>query len=59
VENLEKQNIQEEESIKKIISEEKVPVKIGSEIFYFNPILAKQITEDILPWLKSIPKENV
>jgi len=59
VENLEKQNIQEEESIEKTISEEKVPVKVGSEIFYFNPILAKEITKDVLPLLKSIPKENV
>ena len=59
VENIEKQNIQEEESIEKTISEEKVPVKIRDKTFYFNPILAKQMTEDILPWLRSIPKKNV
>lgn len=54
MEDIEKQGFQKNESVEKIIPDEKVPVVMGNYVAYLSPETAKGVQEGLLPFLKEV-----
>jgi hypothetical protein len=61
VENMEKQKFQKDKSVKKVISDENVLVKMGNYSFYADPETAKMVKEGfsiLEEYLSKKPNKN-